>query len=234
MNLQDKIYTRKSYRSYNNNPIKEETILKISNFLKTATPLFKDIKVDFEILDFNRISYPPLFKSPKVVVFYSEKKQDYLQNAGFILQQLDLFLQSNGLASCYLGLAKPKGSKQKNGLSYVISMAFGFSDETERTSTKQFKRKPLEEICNIKDEKLECARLAPSAINSQPWYFEKKDDTYNLYCKKHILNKNLEYMNSIDLGIALSHIYLENKNTFCFYKNQNIKCGFKYFGSFKI
>ena len=37
-----------------------------------------------------------------------------LENAGFIFQQVDLYIQSLGLGSCWVGLGRPKGAAVKN------------------------------------------------------------------------------------------------------------------------
>ena len=43
-------------------------------------------------------------------------------------------------------------------------------------------------------------------------------------------------MNKIDMGIALAHIYMENKETFEFFKTEKYPAvkGYYYTGSFKI
>lgn len=63
------------------------------------------------------------------------------------------------------------------------------------------------------------ARLAPSAANTQTWYFTHNDDgSYNLYRNKRKirLNKKMDAWNQIDMGIALAHIYVANEDTFKF------------------
>ena len=51
-----------------------------------------------------------------------------------------------------------------------------------------FKRKALLEISDNCDERLRVAQLAPSAINSQPWYFKHSDDGFDVYqYKQNIL-----------------------------------------------
>lgn len=50
---------------------------------------------------------------------------------------------------------------------------------------------------------LECARIAPSAVNAQPWSFEVKDDRIIVRC----ISNNLGY-GMLDCGIAMLHIEL--------------------------
>src|SRR5690606_38406218 len=99
----------------------------------------------------------------------------YLTNAGYILQQLDLYLSANGLGSCWLGIAKPtKDESFFSGLKFVITLAFGKpAEKLHRNEIGEFNRLPLDKIRDAvgMDNLLEPARLAPSANNSQRWYF---------------------------------------------------------------
>ena len=82
---------------------------------------------------------------------------------------------SHRAGSCWLGIPQPtKDAADSSNLEFIILMAFGNPKETlYRTSTAEFKRKPLTETTNIMgaDELLEPTRLAPSAVNNQNWYF---------------------------------------------------------------
>ena len=85
---------------------------------------------------------------------------------------------------------------------------------------------------------MEPARLAPSAINSQPWYFKHTEDGFDVYqIRQNILKRQvLKKWNPIDVGIALAHMYVANEKTFDF----KIKTDFEeikgctYTGSIKI
>jgi hypothetical protein len=159
-------------------------------------------------------------KAPHYFIFYSENKDGYLTNAGYMLQQIDLFLSLNGLGSCYLGMAQPTKTAMKiSEFEFVIVLAFGNATvPVHRTVISEFDRKSLLQITNIKNNNkiLEVARLAPSATNSQPWFFSGSDGIINAYCMKPNLIKTIIYgkMNKIDMGIALCHIAiaLQNEN----------------------
>jgi len=113
-------------------------------------------------------------------------------------------------------------------MKFVIAMAFGLpAQPLHREKTSLFKRKNIEEICNTKtkNEIIECARLAPSATNSQPWYFIVAENEIHTYCVKPNIFTAVLYkkINKIDIGIALCHLWLaflkEGKNIE-FYSNQ--------------
>ena len=118
-------------------------------------------------------------------------------------------------------MGKPKNPRKD--LKFVILIGFGKSDDSIYRELNEFKRKSIEEITNVPSNDLECARLAPSAINSQPWYFKKNDKEYEVYSIKHnfIKARILGKLNPIDMGIVLAHLYISNPNTFKFEFNKN-------------
>ena len=213
--LYEAIFSRKSIRKYDMVPLPDLTIKELQQFADAVTPLDESINYEFLYLSTEDVKNPLPIKAPHYICLYSEKKGNYLMNAGFILQQIDLYLSANNLASCWLGMAKP--SKQvpemKNGLEFIIMLAFGNSNEpVHRTSTSEFKRKSLSSICSIanSDELLEPVRLAPSASNTQPWFFSGSKNEIIVSREKLNFIKAPIYgkMNQIDTGITLAHLWL--------------------------
>ena len=84
---------------------------------------------------------------------------------------------------------------------------------------------PLEKITDRADPRLEAARLAPSAVNSQPWYFTHEGDTLHVYCSQK--------GSKLDAGIALAQLYVANEETFRFFKSENAPgmTGYHHIGS---
>ena len=241
MLLKEIIYKRKSVRKYKVEPVSEEIKREIEAFYLGAKPLYPDIKVRAEILNREEVKSMFAWTPSQVVVLYSEEKDGYLENAGFLLQQLELYLGTLGLGACWLGMGKPEvGAKkeEKEGLKFVIMLAFGYPNEELYRENAQFKRKALSAISDREDERLEAARLAPSSVNSQPWYFTHEGELIHAYCSKQGLLKwlALGQMNRIDMGIALANLYVENPETFRFFRSetaQELK-GHKYVGSFTL
>ena len=125
---------------------------------------------------------------------------------------------------------------KRNNPEFVITIAFGKSNDLTR-DISQFKRKGLSEISDSEDERLIPAQLAPSAVNSQPWYFKHTDDGFDVYKVRHniVKRKILGKWNDVDIGIALSHLYVSNPETFEFeVKNKKDLKGYEYIGSLKI
>ena len=269
--LYEVIFKRKSVRKYDLALLDEKTLAEIAEFIDHVKPLFPEIKTKISIVGQEEVKVLLPIKAPHYLLFYSEEKEGYLTNAGYMLQQIDLFLSSNGLGSCYLGMAHPaKATKEINngsGLEFVIAYAFGNATESvHRTDVSAFKRNALSEIFNFTqgfelsqvanlDKILEAVRIAPSASNSQPWFFTMGNTQGNTqgnnqgnviihaYCCKPNIIKALLYekVNKIDMGIVFCHVGVAAKhfgNQVEFIQDQTAKAnppkGYYYNYSFKI
>lgn len=229
MNLENQIYRRKSCRNYADSKISTE---EIENYINTIKALNPNINYRYEILNKEAISSKMPWSAPYYIAIYSEKKENYGVNIGFIFQQACLYMQSIDIGSCWVGM----GTVKRKDPEFIILIAFGKSDDITRDIT-MFKRKKLSEISDIEDERLKPAQYAPSAVNSQPWYFTHDGEELNIYKAKHniIKRKILGKWNDIDIGIALSHLYVANKDTFQFeYKNKKDLSKYTYMRSLKI
>lgn len=215
--LYETIFKRKSIRKYDMTPLEESELKEIVMQMSNLVPMDKNIKVEFNIVSSENVKNLLPVKAPHYIVISSETKEGYLTNVGFMFQQMDLFFSANGIGSCWLGMAKPtKEILKSSKLEFVIILAFGRSNETlHRKSVSEFKRKSLKEITNIEGDEilLEAARLAPSATNSQPWYFTGGRGTVHTFCVKLNPIKALIYekMNKIDMGIAICHLWVAAK-----------------------
>lgn len=213
----DVMFKRKSIRKYNLDPLDEKTLEDISTCMNTVKPMYEDIKVEMNIVTQEAVKSLLPIKAPYYILVSSENKEGYLTNVGFMLQQVDLFLSSNGLGSCWVGMARPKKEIIKGSkLEYVIALAFGKPAETlHRENISEFKRKAIEEIrdTNKEDKLIEAARLAPSSTNSQPWFFRIANDRIHVYCVKSNFIKAIVYkkMNQIDIGIGICHLWIASR-----------------------
>ena len=229
MTLKEMICHRKSCRSFTGKLVDAEQIAQIRNF--EMKPLHPEIKVHWDIVPRNQVKCICPWTTPQLITIYSEEADGYLENIGFLFQQMDLYLQTLGLGVCWLGMGRmnPKTTTQVEGMKFVIMLAFGHPKGDQlRHDLKGFKRKPMEKITDKADPRLEAARLAPSAVNSQPWYFTHEGDTIHVYCN----NKG----SRLDAGIALAHLYVANMESFHFFKAENLPevTGYAYIGSCRI
>lgn len=219
VNLYEAIFHRKSVRKYNLEPLPGEVLKKIADFVDTIKPLDTGIEYEFVYLSDDSVKNLLPIKAPHYICMYSKKKGRYLMNAGYMLQQLDLFLSNSGIGSCWLGLAKPSKAvmPSKDGLEYVIMLAFGQSDmNIYRSKEEEFNRKPISHLTSSEDlwDLASPARLSPSSSNTQPWYFSGTTDKIIISREKLNLLKEPLYgkMNQIDIGIALCHLVLSLKH----------------------
>lgn len=214
------IFKRKSIRKFDLTPLDEKTLHEISDHLQTLTPLHEDIEIEFKILSSDLIKRRMMKKAPHYIAVFSEAKEGYLSNIGFMLQQMDLLFSANGLGSCWQGIPTlKKEALDSSNLEFVILMPFGKPQEPEslhRTNISEFRRKSLPEITDIEgaDELLEAARLAPSATNAQPWFFTGDETLIHAYYiepgrVKGLLTKKYP---PIDIGISLYHLKLAGEH----------------------
>ncbi len=241
MTLNETIYRRKTTRKFDLTPLGDEVVTDISNFIRTVKPLYRDIEIHYDYAGNEDVKTRVIdIIAPHYLVISSENKDGYLTNVGFIFQQVDIYLQSIGLGSCWCGSAKLSAGMDTE-LEFVIAIAFGKPEagKSPYRELSDFRRKELRKISNIADDKLEPARLAPSSGNSQPWYFLSEDGTFHVYCvnlgvaKIKPFKKMFEKWNKIDIGIALAHLYIAHPDTFEFFINPAVGSlkGYYYVGS---
>jgi|WetSurMetagenome_2_1015567.scaffolds.fasta_scaffold305132_1 nitroreductase len=212
--LFEAIFKRKSIRDYDPTPVDSNRLEEISKNLKTLKPLLDGIKTEFKVISPDQVTRKLNNKAPHFIAAFSEVKDAYKVNIGFMLQQIDLYLSATGLGSCWLGIPQlTKDVAESSNLHFIILMSFGNSNETlYRTSPSEFHRQSLLEITNIEgaSELIEPVRLAPSAINLQNWYFTGTKNTIHAYSFKpsFLRAKFGGSYYPVNLGIALCHLQL--------------------------
>ena len=221
-NLYEVLGKRRSIRKFAEGKLEDSKLNAIKDFINNVKPLFPDIKTEFTFCTSEEISgkFPGLAKkAPHYLLAWSEKKPYYLENIGFIMEKVDLYLSANGIGSLYLGGAKPKNKNNANGYEYCTMLAFGNTFETlYRNSPYEYKRKKLSEITVVEgsEDILRIACLAPSGFNSQKWFFSGVKQKLVLnrvklnLIQKPLMNKD----NQIDMGIicAFIDIIVAHKN----------------------
>ena len=214
--LYEMIFKRKSFhlfRNIGNEHLKEEELQDIEKAFLGFKPLVEDIKVKIKIVKKESI----LRGQEYCILFYSEKKENYLQNIGYLGEQLDLYLVSKNIGSLWFGIGKPD-EQQLDGLDYVIMIAIAKVDSPDKFRKDMYKskRKELTEIWSG-DKYLDIGdivKFAPSACNTQPWKVEASDKEIKVYRyrkegKRGIMPKDkVIYYNQIDIGIFLCFIEL--------------------------
>lgn len=224
MELRELISRRKSTRSFSMAPVDEADLRRIRDFAALCRPLYPELPVRLDLIGIDAVRCILPWKTPHYVAVFTDDSPGAAENAGFLCQQLDLYIHSLGLGSCWLGMGRydPRGDSappDTDGLRFLIMLAFGRpAGQLLRSGPEEFRRKSADAIADFPDPRLEPARLAPSSVNSQPWYFVHDGDIIHAYRTRSLLSRaGLDTMNRVDMGIALSHLYLSNPDTFRFF-----------------
>ena len=190
--LYDMIFKRKSFRKFNDSlKLTNEELHHINEKIKELTSLVNEIEIKCKIVPRERTTCK---RGEYCVLIYSEEKEHYLLNIGYMFEQLDLYLASKNVGVCWYGMGKVNEPQYEN-LKYVIMMALGKGLESEfRKNYKKSKRKETRDIWkgDLSFEIADFVKYAPSACNTQPW---------RVICE-------VPFYNSIDMGIFLYFLEL--------------------------
>lgn len=253
----ESIKLRKSVRNYEDRPLSKETIEKIENYINSIdNPFNKKIRIKLiENNNHNqgfKLGTYGVIKGVRYFLTTSCNKEEFaLEALGFTFEKLVLYCTSLGLGTVWLGGIFNKGefSKAMNltenetlpivspvgyegGKKSIISRLIGNNNNKRKDFSEIFFNENFDKELSKEDagehlEVLEMVRLAPSALNKQPWRVLKDKNRFH-FCLDY---KN--EMNKIDIGIALCHFYLtleekDLKGRFEFVEPSNIDSKFKY------
>ena len=215
--LYEMIFKRNSFHLFlnvGNEKISKEELNDIDNVFQHLEPLYTNIKVKMKIVKESETTCHR--KAEYCLLFYSENKDGYLQNIGYIGEQIDLYLVSKNIGTLWFDIGKAE-EKEIDGLEYVIMIAIRkISDQSKyRKDMYKSKRKDLEKIWTgpLIEGVSDVVRFAPSACNSQPWLV-KNGETLDVYRykeegKRGIMPANaVSFYNRIDIGIFMCFLEL--------------------------
>lgn len=209
MDYYKQIFKRKSFHVFRDiGMITDHDIWELEEFIGSVKPLYAEIKTEVRIVHEDETSCKR--GGQFCLLFYSESKDGYLQNIGYLGEQIDLYLASKNIGALWFGIGRPK-DVQINGLDFVIMISIAkMSEERFRKDVFKSKRKPLHEIWSGDPLGVaEVARFAPSACNTQPWIVENTGRNLMVYRFKQPGKRGIMpvdkvlYYNQIDMGIFL-------------------------------
>ena len=224
MTLSDMISRRRSVRAYKAEAIAPAVLEDLRDFMAGLIPLIPGTKVAGRIIPTSHGNFMQKWKTPHFIAIFSDGSDDALLNVGFMYQQLDLYAQSIGLGTCWVGLGSLTNDEPvPEGMKLAVMMALGIPDGVPERTPADFRRKAMQELADQPDDRLEALRLAPSATNSQPWFVTHEGDTLHIWREELglIKQRTLGRMNKIDTGIGLCHLYAEHPQTFRFWREEN-------------
>lgn len=191
--------------------------------------------VDNKIKDGGKIGTYGFVKNPPAFIGGVVKNtKESMIDFGFLFEEVILKLTENDLGTVWLGgtYSRDDFDIETNEDEIIAAVSpVGYSanksirEKIIRGFAKADKRKPFDELFFLGKELssineshqyykyLKAVQVGPSASNKQPWRIVLIDDTFHLY-----LNRTKGYgdklkmdIQAIDMGIALSHLYLALK-----------------------
>ncbi|MBR7133049.1 MAG: nitroreductase [Clostridia bacterium] len=209
MDYYKQIFKRKSFHIFKDtDTLANDEIQELKDFIKTVKPLNPEIKTEICIVPEKETTCKR--GGEFCILFYSETKDEYLRNIGFVGEQIDLYLASKNIGALWFGIGKPK-EMQVNGLDFVIMISIAKMDDDKfRKDMLKSKRKPISEIWNGDTLSVaEIVRFTPSACNTQPWIVKNTGSDLFVYRYKKPGKRGImpadkvRYYNKIDMGIFL-------------------------------
>lgn len=236
-NITELIRQRRSVRTYDGRTLDESTKEQLLSLTKDIQNPF-NIPVEFKILDAKKDGLTcPVVSGTELYVGGKIKNVPFAGVAfGYSFEEFVLYAQSLGLGTVWLGgtmnrsafeqameLSEDEMMPCATPIGYT-SKKMSLRENMMRKAIKADERLPFEELffdgafdTPLSKEKagslalpLKMVRLAPSAVNKQPWRVVVSDNTAHFYLKR---SKGLGHegkldMQMIDMGIALCHFAL--------------------------
>ena len=214
------IIKRRSIRKYEAAPPEGSVLTEIAEFIKATEPLIPDSgKYSFKIIGsdefFASTGGAFRIRAPYYIVFFGDGTDEAYRNIGYAGELAVLKLTAMNIGTCWLGGANSK--ETTDGNAYAISIAFGKPSEEFRKSMGEADRNPLDKIAQGYDdeqrEMLEYVRIAPSAVNYQPWSFRCEKGEIHVFRRKTggmmTMIKSIRTLQKIDIGIAVAHFTIK-------------------------
>jgi hypothetical protein len=228
------IRNRKSVRTYKEQPIPEQTLSQVRNYLKNDIGLF-EVPVTFSILNTREdgVSSPVILGADTYVAGKYERQKNAELSFGYAFEKFILYATSLGLGTVWLAATIDRKAFERavhlkddevmpavTPLGYAAEkrsiresmMRKGMKSDSRRPFEKLFFRydfqSPLNEIdAGIWKLPLEMVRLAPSATNKQPWRVVTEKNRVQFYERKTngYARESTGDIQKVDLGIALCH-----------------------------
>ena len=233
MNIQELIRMRRSVRTFDGTPLCEEDASRILNFAsKTENPY--DLPIEWTLLDAKKEGLAsPVIVGANTYIAGKMRRVPHAEEAfGYTFEKIVLYAQSLGVGTTWiagtmdrkaferavrvsegevmpcvspLGYAAEKMSLRetmmRKGIRADSRLAFGtlFFDGS-------FDKPLTEENAGSLKDALEAVRLAPSAVNRQPWRVVIRGGAAHFYKKQDKgMSDGSWDIQKIDMGIALCH-----------------------------
>ena len=234
-NIEKLVRERRSVRTFEERPLKEQDREKMCAFMETIENPYS-LPVEFRLLEGMNC---PVVVGKDLYVGGKMKRAPHMNEAfGYSFEQLVLFAQSLGIGTVWIGGTMDRGAFEKamvleteEEMPCVSPLGYPAQKMSMRESLmrkgikadermafealffeESFERPLTKERAGQWYQPLEMVRMAPSAVNKQPWRVIVRDNTVHFYLQRSKgFGGGAIDMQKIDLGIALCHFDLAVK-----------------------
>lgn len=242
--ITETIRNRRSVRTYSGEPLREEDRKKLEEYVKTIKNPF-GVSIEFRFLDAKQygLTSPVVVGADTYVAAKSERVPNLEIAFGYDFEQLVLYAQSIGIGTVWMAATfnravfeKAIELKDTEVMPAVTPIGYAakkmsFKESLMRKGVKADARLPFETLffkgtfsnplmqseAGRFGDALEMVRLAPSAVNKQPWRVVVCGNMVHFYEKKakNMSKKDFVDIQKVDVGIALLHfeLIMKEKNT---------------------
>ena len=239
-NIKDIITNRRSVRTYENRPLTPEDKLRLEDFSKEVENPY-GIRVSFRFLNAeeHELTCPVVTGTSQYIGGKIKNLPFAFEAFGYSFEMLVLYAHSIGIGTVWLGGTMNRPAYEKammladdeimpcaSPIGYPAKK-MSLRESMMRKAIKADERLPFEALffdgawdvpltaaaAGTLSFPLEMVRLAPSAVNKQPWRVIVEKDTVHFYLKRSrgFGNGATLDMQKIDMGIALCHFALAAK-----------------------
>lgn len=226
------IQVRCSRRNYTGDSINEDMLSSLANFCNILNSSIKDARAVIVTQKPDRAfkgavgSYGKIKGAPAYVAFIGNIKNPSIQErVGYLGECFVLEATSMGLATCWVGgFFKPEtvakqikvdADEQVLAISPIgyAKQKYSLEEKILSGMAASHNRKSLDLLCTGLSESqrpewmqtaLEAARLAPSAVNRQPWRFSLTENSIKISLDNPKDSYNIS--KRLDCGIAMLHL----------------------------
>lgn len=266
-NITEHIKNRRSVRTFDGRELAKTDMDNLTVFAKTIENPYK-IPVDFKLMNAKEygLNCPVTVGTDLFIGGKIKCTENFSVAFGYSFEVMVLYAESLGIGTTWLGGTMNRDAFEKamelnsdeimpcaSPLGYPAKK-MSIRESMMRKAIKADERIPFEELffdgsfgTPLSKEKagkwvdaLEMVRLAPSAVNKQPWRVVVRDNAVLFYLKrsKGFTRTSTLDMQMIDMGIALCHFDLtvkENNLNVVFEQNDpKIESDVEYIASFRL
>ena len=225
------IWIRRSRRLFHSKSIDQDVLERLHTVCKTFCP-FTEVRAVLvnhsadEVFKGIVSHYGKIRGAPAFIAFIGNMEDQHIhEKLGYMGEGIVLEATALNLGTCWVGVSfKPEvasfHARIKKNEKILALTPVGYTQEKwsleEKIMTgfgRTHKRKHAEELIKGKKDTpwpqwvktaLEAARIAPSAVNRQPWRFTVKSDSITVSVNN--LKDTLNISKRLDCGIAMLHI----------------------------